>query len=279
MTYVLFDIGGTKTRVAVSKDLKQFAEPISFKTPKKFEEGIDAIVEAVKKMETGPITAAAGGVRGVLSEDRSEIMDDSALSAWVEEPLKENLKKKLKTEVYIENDSAVVALGEAHFGAGQGADIMVYHTVSTGVGGAKIEQGHIDSFSVGFEPGKQILDIDRTILGEDVLPTLENLVSGTALEARTGVKPYEIPQSDAVWDQLAYYLAHGLRNSVLYWSPDVIVLGGSMIVGDPRILLDDIIKHTQAVLGEEVPCPLLKDAELGSVGGLYGAMALLEQRT
>ena len=64
-----------------------------------------------------------------------------------------------------------------------------------------------------------------------------------------GVKPYEIPQADAIWDQLAYYLAHGLRNSILYWSPDVIVLGGSMIIGDPRILLDDIIKHTNEVVG------------------------------
>lgn len=279
MSYVLFDIGGTKTRVAVSKDLKEFTEPISFNTPKKFEDGIEAIVEAVDKLGVKEVRGVAGGVRGSLSEDRAEIMDDSGvLNDWIEKPLKESLKKRFKTDVIIENDAAVVALGEAHYGAGQGADIMVYHTVSTGVGGAKIENGKLDSYNVGFEPGRQILDIDRTILGDDVLPTLENLVSGTALEARTGVKPYEIPQSDAVWDQLAYYLAHGLRNSVLYWSPDVIVLGGSMIVGDPRILLSDIRKHTEAVLDGEVPCPLIKDAELGSVGGLYGALVLLQQQ-
>lgn len=279
MSYVLFDIGGTKTRVAVSKDLKEFTEPISFNTPKKFEDGIEAIVEAVDKLGVKEVRGVAGGVRGSLSEDRAEIMNDSGvLNDWIEKPLKESLKKRFKTDVIIENDAAVVALGEAHYGAGQGADIMVYHTVSTGVGGAKIENGKLDSYNVGFEPGRQILDIDRTILGDDVLPTLENLVSGTALEARTGVKPYEIPQSDAVWDQLAYYLAHGLRNSVLYWSPDVIVLGGSMIVGDPRILLSDIRKHTEAVLDGEVPCPLIKDAELGSVGGLYGALVLLQQQ-
>lgn len=278
MSYVLFDIGGTKTRIAVSEDLKEFGEPISINTPKKFDAGIDAMVEAVDKLGVKNVRYMAGGVRGILSEDRGEMMDDSGvLSDWVEKPLKDTLKKRLKTEVILENDAAVAGLGEAHYGAGKGADIMVYHTVSTGVGGVKIEDGKIDSYSVGFEPGRQILDIDRTILGEDVLPTLENLVSGSAVEERMGVKPYEIPQSDAIWDQLANYFAYGLRNSVLYWSPDVIVLGGSMIVGDPRILLDDIIKHTQEVLGEEVPCPLIKDAELGSVGGLYGAMVLLQQ--
>ena len=120
--------------------------------------------------------------------------------------------------------------------------------------------------------------MDRTILGEDILPTLENLVSGTALEERTGQKPYDIPQEDAVWDELAMYLAYGLRNTILYWSPDTIVLGGSMIVGDPRILLKDIIRHTEDVLEDTVPCPKILDAELGDFGGLYGAMTLLQQR-
>lgn len=277
MSYILFDIGGTNTRVAVTDDLKTFKKPIKFKTPNNFEEGIKLITEAAKELGGKNITGMAGGVRGILTEDRESIAHDDILSSWVEEPLIKKLEKNLKTKIYLENDAAIAALGESHFGAGQGAEIMVYHTVSTGVGGAKIENGEIDSYNIGFEPGRQILDIDRTILGDDVLPTLENLVSGTALEARTGQKPYDIPQSDAIWDQLAYYLAHGLRNTVLYWSPDLIVLGGSMIVGDPRILLNDIRKHTQTVLGEDVPCPLIKDAELGDEGGLYGAMALLSQ--
>jgi predicted NBD/HSP70 family sugar kinase len=92
------------------------------------------------------------------------------------------------------------------------------------------------------------------------------------------MKAYEIPQSDAIWNQLANYLAHGLRNTVLYWSPDTIVLGGSMIVGDPRIPLDDIIHHTEAVLEGVAPVPEIVDAELGDLGGLYGAMALLQQK-
>jgi predicted NBD/HSP70 family sugar kinase len=278
MTFVLFDIGGTKTRVAVSEDLKTFTVHKSFKTPKKFEDGIEAISVTAKELAKGPFRGVCGGIRGVLSEDKSGIVYDSVLSEWIDEPVTEALKKKLKAEVYLENDAALAGLGEAHFGAGQGLDIIAYHTVSTGVGGAKIEYGKIDDNRIGFEPGKQILDIDKTILGEDIEPTLENLVSGTALEERMGVKPYEIDQADAVWDQLALYLAHGLRNTILYWSPDAVILGGSMILGNPRILLDDILKHTNAVLGEGTECPLIVDARLGDESGLYGAMAKLSQQ-
>lgn len=278
MSYIIFDIGGTNTRVAVSQDLKTFAEPVKFKTPVSFKEGMEKIVDTAKELAKGDIRVMAGAVRGLLSEDRSMIANDKVLEKWVEEPLRETLEKKLKTKVILENDAALAGLGEAVFGAGKGADIMVYHTISTGVGGAKIERGRIDDYNLGFEPGRQVLDIDRTILGEDVLPTLENLVSGEAIEERTGQKPYDIPQSDAIWDQLAYYLAHGLRNTVLYWSPDVIVLGGSMVLGNPRILLDDIRKHTEEVLGEDVPCPLIKDGEFRDDAGLYGALALLNQQ-
>lgn len=278
MSYILFDIGGTKTRVAITEDLKTLGKVVSFKTPKKFDEGISAIVSAVSELTTTPLRAIAGGIRGTLNEDKSGIVYDSVLSEWIDKDLKGQLKKKLKAEVYLENDAALAGLGESHFGAGKGFDILAYHTVSTGVGGAKIEYGKIDDYRMGFEPGHQVLDIDHTILGEDIEPTLENLVSGTAVEERMGSKPYEIPQSDAIWDQLAFYLAHGLRNTIIYWSPDIVVLGGSMIIGNPRILLGDILKHTNDVLGETIECPLIVDARLGDSGGLYGAMALLDSK-
>lgn len=277
MSYILFDIGGTKTRVAISEDLKTLGEVISFKTPNHFEKGIDAIVEAVGKLTKTPLHGVSGGIRGPLNEDKTAIVYDSVLTSWIDKPICKALKKKLKAEVYLENDAALAGLGEAHFGAGMDLDIVAYHTVSTGVGGVKIEYGKIDDNRTGFEPGKQVLDIDKTILGEGIEPTLENLVSGFALEERMGVKPYEIPQSDATWDQLALYLAHGLRNTILYWSPDVVVLGGSMILGNPRILLDDILKHTNAILGENIACPLIVDARLGDQSGLYGAMAKIGQ--
>lgn len=279
MTYVLFDIGGTKTRVAVSEDLTTLTKVISFKTPVFFADGIKKIAETIESLtDVKSIKGVAGGIRGLLNEEKTGIHNDATLSKWAGKSLVAEFQKLYGVPVFLENDAAVAGLGEAVFGAGKGLEIVAYHTVSTGVGGAKIEDGDIDHASNGFEPGHQILDIDRTVLGDDIEPTLENLVSGTALEQRFGTKPYDIPQSDVVWNELAEYLAQGLRNTILYWSPDAIVLGGSMIIGDPRIEIDAIRKYTVEALDGFVPSPLITTAKLGDEAGLYGGMALLKKR-
>ena len=277
MSYALFDIGGTKTRVALTEDFETFCDIVSFPTQKTYAAGISSVIKAIHdlKSET-PLAGIAGGIRGRLLEDKSGIEKDAILSGWEGESITDALHQEFNVPVYLENDTAVAGLGEAVYGAGKGMDILAYHTVSTGVGGVKIAHGQIDEATAGFEPGHQVLDIDRTILGDDVSPTLENLVSGAGLEARLGMKPREIPQEDMVWDELAGYLAQGLRNTILYWSPEVIVLGGSMIIGDPKIELDAIRKHTVEVLDGFVECPYITTASLGDEAGLYGAMAYLK---
>lgn len=220
--------------------------------------------------------AICGGVRGVLTEARDGIATDATLPKWVGQSLTAPLSEALDgAGVTLENDTALAGLGEAVFGAGEGLDIVAYHTISTGVGGVRITRGAIDAASVGFEPGHQILDLDRSVLGDSVSPTLENLVAGGAVESRMNCKPYEIPQSDVIWDELARYLAAGLRNTTLYWSPDIIILGGSMIIGDPRIELDAIRHHTVESLDGFVDCPYIAHAKLGDASALYGALVLV----
>lgn len=279
-THIVFDIGGTKTRVGISTDGTTLSEVASFYTPNNPKDGIKQIIETIAEIaDDNEISTIAGGIRGMLSEERRGIVHDDVLESWVDFDVVEALSKKYAVPIYLENDAALAGLGETHFGAGVGVDLVVYHTVSTGVGGVRISNGHIDAASSGFEPGHQVLDIDRTILGDDIEPTLENLVSGTALEARMGVKPYDIPQSDIIWDELAGYLAQGLRNTILYWSPEAIILGGSMIIGDPKIPIESIRKATVAVLDNFVECPFITTASLGDEAGLYGALALIKQRS
>lgn len=275
--YVLFDIGGTKTRVAISADLKTLEAVLKYDTPVQFEEGVRQLALKAKTLLEGkPITLAAGGIRGPLSKERDRVLTDTVLTDWVGKPLVASLEQALGAPVVLENDAALAGLGEAHFGAGRGHDIVAYYTVSTGVGGARIVHGAIDEASAGFEPGKQIVDLDATKEGSEA-DTLEEIISGEALERRRGVKPYEIPQSDPIWEDLARSLASGLKNTVAFWSPDVIVLGGSMIVGDPRILLEPIRLHLGALLKGLMSSPPIFDAKFRDEGGLYGAMVLARQ--
>ena len=277
---IVFDIGGTKTRVAISFDGESLAEVASFYTPNEPKDGIKKIIETIGEFhDVGTVSTISGGIRGVLDEERRGIVHDDVLANWVDFDVVEALTKKFPVPIHLENDAALAGLGETHFGAGKGVDLVVYHTVSTGVGGVRISNGLIDASSAGFEPGHQVLDIDRTILGDEIEPTLENLVSGTAVEKRLGMKPYDIPQSDVIWDELAGYLAQGLRNTILYWSPEAIILGGSMIIGDPKIQIEAIRKATVEVLDSFVECPFITTASLGDEAGLYGALALIKQHS
>lgn len=278
--HVVFDIGGTKTRVAAT-DGTTLREVTAFRTPGSYEEGVALLARALRKVAGSELEMVAGGIRGILLPDRSGMDYDHILTAWQDRPLVADLATELgiSTEaVLLENDAALAALGEARHGAGEGYDIVAYHTVSTGVGGARIDHGQIDSYHRGFEPGHQVIDVDRTLHAQAERQDgaeLEEYISGSAIERRLGKKAYEVPQEDSLWNELALVLAHGLKNTVAYWSPEVIVLGGSMMLGEPRIRLADVEHNLARLLGPALPPPPLVLAKLGDESGLYGAMAHL----
>jgi len=271
--YVVFDIGGTKMRVAASDDGTTLGAVQKFDTPHTYEEGIELLAETVRAAAGVSVERIVGGIRGRLTSDRSGVAHDDLRpnSGWQDKPLVADLERLLGVPVLLENDAALAALGEAQNGAGRGYGVVAYHTVSTGVGGARIDHGRIDANASGFEPGHQIIDINAD--GEGIM--LEDLISGTAIECTYGKKPYEIPQDNPLWDELAHTLALALRNTVAYWSPHVIVLGGSMVLGEPRIPLAAVQEHAGAVFGDATLCPPIVLATLGDSSGLHGALSLL----
>ncbi|MEX0931610.1 MAG: ROK family protein [Candidatus Paceibacterota bacterium] len=279
--HILFDIGGSKMRVAYTSDLKTFEDPKIVNTPDSFEEGISLFESIAKECAQGrKIEGLAGDVSGILMTDRASLYHSPNKLGWVGKPILSELKKRFDVPVCIENDAGVVGLGEAVHGAGKGHSAVMYITVSTGVGGAKIVNGEIAPHVMGFEPGHQIIDIDNTLcekFGYQTPGTLEHLVSGSATTHRFKCKPYEIPQSDELWEILASWLGVGISNSIFHWTPDVVVLGGSMIVGDPVILVDRVEHYAKQQLGIYPQMPVFKKAELGAVGGLWGALAMIQK--
>ncbi len=271
--YLLFDIGGTTTRVAFSKDGKGFENEMTFPTPPDFENGIFAMTQAAEKLGAmRNIKFAGGGLPGVFDIDRSMLLRSPNLPDWIGKPVRERLSMAFGVQTYLENDAALVGLGEAVYGAGKGFPIVEYITVSTGVGGARIVDGKLDERAVGFEPGQTLVNMKS---GETT--TLEQTISGFAIEARFGKKPKEVTDM-ALWEELAENLAYGLHNTVVLWSPDVIVLGGSMIVGDPAISVERVGAHLKDLLKIFPNPPILKKAELGNVGGLWGALEFIKNK-
>lgn len=270
--YILFDIGGTKMRVVSADRKKLLVDPVVVSTPKDFNEGMETlkrIIDNIKGEEK--IDAIVGGIAGPLSPEKTGLVNSPNLPGWVGQNIKSTLEESYKVPVSLENDAALVGLGEANYGAGRGKNIVAYLTISTGVGGARFVGGNIDESSLGFEPGHQIIDPDNSLCPTCEGNDLEAYISGTAIEKRYGMKPYEI-HDDAVWDELAKFLAYGLNNTIVHWSPDIVVLGGSMMkeVGIP---IPAVVKHLAEIMKIFPTIPPIVQAELADFGGLYGALS------
>jgi predicted NBD/HSP70 family sugar kinase len=260
LPFLLFDIGGTNTRISVSKDGKRLRKPVVIKTPKDFGKAIKVFAERVGELDV-KVKLAVGGVAGPLNTDREKILNAPNLPGWNKKPLKKRLEEALTIPVFLENDTALVGLGEAAKGAGKGYDIVAYLTVSTGVNGVRIVDGRIDKNALGFEIGKQIIDFESE-------ETLEGITSGGAIEAKFGKKPEEI-KMETFWDKEAEMLAIGVYNTVLYWSPEVVVMGGGVMNNFSIKKVNKYLKKLPPVF-EKIP--KVVEARLADTGGLEGAL-------
>lgn len=269
--YIVADIGGTKTRIAGSSDLERFGDPVIVDTPREYEDGIALVCDTALKIADGKgIKAFAAGVPGALSEDKRKLYGARHLSLWKERDLAGDIEKALSTQVYLENDTAQVGLGEAVYGAGKGASVVAYITVSTGVNGVRIIDGMIDRGHA--EIGGQYLQV------ADSPRSLEDLISGSAISEKYGVHPKEIEKDSPIWEEIAKITAIGVHNSILHWSPDRVVLGGSMF-NEIGIPVERVRVHVQHMMKKFPQVPEIVHSSLGEVGGLWGGLALLNQRT
>lgn len=269
--HIVFDIGGTNTRIAASKDGATLTEPVIYPTSQDFDVAIQQFIDTAQQLSGGEqIQTIAGGMPGPMDTDKTMVVKAPNLKSWNNKPFKKLLEEKLFTKVILENDTAMWGLGEAMHGAGMGHDIMVYMTVSTGVGGTRIVQGKIDESAQGFEPGHQIISPDGPECGCGGNGHLEAYISGTALQKKYNMLPQEI-QDPAVWEEQAYLLAIGLLNTTVFWSPSCIVLGGSVMKDVP---LERVEAHLKSLNHIMPTLPVLKRSTLGSTGGLLGALEL-----
>lgn len=269
--YILFDVGGSKIRIASSRNLKTFSEPLILKTPKNFKEGIEAFKEAIAELSKNEkIQAIAGGTPGYFNKNKTKIIGSAEnIKNWIGKPLVAELKKITHSPTLLENDADLVGLGEAVYGSGKGYNCVAYLTISTGVGGGRIFGGQIDPTLPRSEPGDQLIGNN----------SLEDLIAGKSIEKKYHKKPYEI-LDEKFWDKMARFLAIGINNTVAHWNPDVVIIGGSMMkrIGIKIPQVKNHLNRITVFTKKNIPLPKIKEAALGDYGGLYGAMALLKQK-
>jgi predicted NBD/HSP70 family sugar kinase len=271
----VFDAGGTNIRFGASHNGRTLLRTTLLPVPKSYKAALSTFQDAAKEMcGEKRITRICGGVAGPLHPKKTHLMQSTHLPTWARQPLKHDLERIFRCPVCLENDCALVALGEATQRAMKRYSIVAYIGIGTGIGGARIVDGMIDSHVVGFEPGHHIMHLSATTRAHPSphAGDWETLVSGSAIFARYGVQAHAITKQ-AVWKEMASLVAVGLVNVTMFWSPEVMILGGSLMKRLPLAL----IRREYAARQKVVPLlPAIRRARLGDFGGLIGALRLLQ---
>ncbi len=271
--YLVFDIGGTNMRIGVSSDGSTITGSRIVPTPQDFDQGILAFKQTADELSGGEkISGIAGGIAGPLDKDKTGLAKSPHIPRWINKPLKPELESIFGCRVILENDTVMGGIGEAVKGAGVGKKIVAYLAIGTGIGGARIVDQRVDSNSLGFEPGHQIIIPDGNLCNCGGKGHLESYVGGLYIEKIYHQKAEDI-KNPAIWDKIAKHLGLGLNNTIVHWSPDVVVLGGSVMKSLP---LDKVAAHLKNELKIFPQVPQIVLATLGHDGGLYGALELLK---
>ena len=210
------------------------------------------------------------------------------------------ISEKFGVPVFLDNDANVAAIGEFMFGAGKGAENIVFFTVSTGVGGGAILNGKVyrGHTSNALEIGHMTVAPHGPRCNCGNVGCVEATSSGTAIAKRAhealstkvetslrkyeNVTSYEVfveaaagdPVAKDIIDDAMNYLGIAVANAVSIFDPEYVIIGGGVSkAGD--VVFDTVRKVVNKrcfkSMAESVK---IVPAGLGTDAGLIGAVAL-----
>ncbi len=207
---------------------------------------------------------------------------------WANVGIGPAVRDRLGVPVAFDLDVTAAAVGEQRWGAGHGAASLCYLTVGTGIGAGLLIDGVPWHGLVHPEVGHMRIPHDR---GRDPFTGCcpvhsdcwEGLAAGPALAARWDATPEELPDDHPAWALEADYIAAGIVNIVLVFSPERFVVGGGVF--EHPDMLELVRSRVVGLLAGYLDTPSLGsdgiDAylvapALGDDAGVLGAIALAQ---
>ena len=83
------------------------------------------------------------GLPGPIHLSSGKVGLSAILSGWVGLTVADEMSRRLRVPVHVDNDANLAALAELRWGAGQGYDTLVYLKVSTGIGAGLVVSGRL----------------------------------------------------------------------------------------------------------------------------------------
>ena len=146
--YLGVDVGGTKTAVILSAHPPEALARIEFATLP--DQGPERALQLIVESGRSLLAQHSVGVQAVgvscgspLDRVRGIIQAPPNLATWVDVPIRSLLEEAFDAPCQVENDANAGAVAEHRFGAGVGADHMVFLTLGTGLGAGIIANGSL----------------------------------------------------------------------------------------------------------------------------------------
>lgn len=301
------DIGGTKLAVGIVDDSGAVLAKMDAPTGpgSSYTYGLQKITDMLRQtaeQAKARITGIGMGSTGPVDPMTGEFGEVDFLPEWRRENPVKDLAQIFGVRVALENDADAGALGEAGWGAGKGISRLIYVTVGTGIGGGIILGGELYRGVDGAHPevGHQVLDPSGPLCSCGFHGCWEALAAGPALAAwfqsqvpnskddrnRDSLTAEQISHLAAQGEPLALravereaiYLGLGLANLINLFTPEMIVLGGSMMKS--AVLFLEGIRKTICRGCRFVPYEktALALASLGEDANLIGAARVWHHR-
>jgi fructokinase len=286
--YGVVETGGTKMVCAIVAGPDDIRDEVRFPTTTP-EENIPQIIAFLAKHHAKtPLTSVGIGSFGPIVLDRSLPNYGSVAPTtkpfWSNAPVVAPINAALGIPVGFDLDVTAAALGELTWGAGKDLQHVVYYTVGTGIGAGIIAHGQPLPCMMHPEAGHQRLSRNP----QDTFPgncsfhsdCLEGLAAGPAIEKRWGTKAHLLPADHIAWEFEADYLAQAIMNTVLFVSPQRIILGGGVM--EQLHLFPMIRRNVLARLNGYISSTAIVDhideyivpPALGNRAGMLGALVL-----
>jgi glucokinase len=144
------DLGGTNLRIAAVNSDGKLMEKLTLGA--EVSRGRDFVIsemcQAIETLKakyhgTGQLLGIGIGVPGFIDMAAGMVMESPNLPDWKSFPARDEIEKRLKTRVILENDANSAAMGEKWLGAARDYENMAMYTLGTGVGGGLVFNGHL----------------------------------------------------------------------------------------------------------------------------------------
>ncbi|MGF1524423.1 MAG: ROK family protein [Leptolyngbyaceae cyanobacterium] len=287
------EAGGTKFVCAVGSEPDDLRAETRIPTTTPAET-ITQVIDFFRQQasQVGPLAAIGIGAFGPVDTHADSPTFgwflDTPKPGWQQIEFAGVLKRELTTPVGFDTDVNAAALGEYHWGNGEGCETFLYLTVGTGIGGGAMVNGKLVHGLLHPEMGHILIPQDVAV---DPFPgacpfhrnCLEGLASGFAIEKRWQQKAALLPADHPAWALEAHYLAVSLVNFILTFAPERIIIGGGVM--EQQQLFPLVRSQVRQRMSVYLKLPKIMNEidtyivspKLGNKSGIMGAFVLAKQ--